>query len=292
VNDPNVQRFLAGTERFHKGHRSQTTFSTSLGFSEFSALALPFLLHFAATKQRSEIRAAAIAGIPVLLAGVVLSQARTGMIGVVASFLIYPSARAFIYWRRHPGSLAASYAVFLSPFLVAAGLACALVIPALRYRILGGGSEGYSNDARVVQLHMGIPKILSHPWGYGIGRGAETLGYVTANDTVTIDSYPLRLALEYGIVGLILYYVLFATALIYTARAALRAPEDDREGQLLIPIGIVLLSFVVMQTVFAQEDNQSVIFVILGLLMALRWRLSRPDGPTDATSAVKVDRTA
>jgi hypothetical protein len=271
VDDPNVERFLAGTSRIGQAHRVQATFTTSLGLSEYLALVMPFMLHFAASRYRMTVRVLAGCTVPVLIGTAVLSQARVGLVGMLLAALVYPLTRTFFYWRRNPQNLASSTVVLLSPVLFVAGLVVAYLIPGIRYRVLGGGSDQYSNQARVEQLHMGMPKILSQPWGHGIGQGADTLGYVAAGGNLTIDSYPLRLALEYGIVGFLLYYAIFAVALISAARSASALSKTEKPS-LFVPIGIALLCFAVMQTAFAQEDNHPVVFTLFGMLAALTYR--------------------
>jgi hypothetical protein len=271
VDDPNVERFLAGTSRLGGAHRVQATFTTSLGLSEYLALVTPFMLHFAASRYRIIVRLLAGCAVPIMLGTAVLSQARVGLVGMLLAILIYPLTRIFFYWRRNPQNLAASTVVLLSPALFAGGLVLAYLIPGIRYRVLGGGSDQYSNQGRVEQIHMGVPKILGQPWGHGIGQGAETLGYFASGGNLTIDSHPLRLALEYGVIGFVVYYAIFAIALINAFRSA-SALSLDEKPSLFVPIAIALICFPIMQTAFAQEDNHPIIYTLLGMLVALTYR--------------------
>jgi hypothetical protein len=274
VNDENVERILAGTSRVEgQAHRVQATYSTSLGLGEYVALAMPFLFYFATGRYPAILRMAAIAAVPLLVLTVVFTQARVGFVGILISVLVYPFTWLFLLWRRNPKSLLAASAMFFSPVLLGAALVTTYVVPGIRVRMWGGGREQLSTQARVDQFHMGVPKLMSHPWGYGIGQGATALGYANPAGVLTIDSYSLRLAMEYGIVGLIVFYAVFVAALYYASRGALAAPQDNREAKLFVPIGIALLSFIVIKSVFAQEDNQSLVFMLLGMLAALAYRV-------------------
>jgi hypothetical protein len=271
INDPTVERILAGTARQGKGHRIQATFSTSLSLAEYFALSVPFFLHFAATKYRNFTRILAAVSLPLVIIATVLTQARTGLLGITISILLYPVVSAYIYWRNHKSSFAASALVLASPLVIVFGMAAAIIVPGIRIRLLGGGAESYSNDARKVQMSMGIPKILHHPWGYGVGQGAETLGFTNAAGMLTIDSYPLLLALEYGVFGLILWFLIYLFAFSESIRAILVEGdyESDREYKLLIPIAIALIGFVAMKVNLAQEDNEPVVYLLLGLMTSL-----------------------
>jgi hypothetical protein len=270
VNDPSVQAALAGTARMgSKQYRSQGTFTTSLALSEYMALAVPFALHFIFNRYPPRIRAAGVAALILAITAAVFSQARTGLVGILLGMLIYPLAWMFLHSQKNRASLAAYAVVYLSPLIFLGGLAASFVVPALKYRIWAGGASSYSNQSRIDQWHLGIPKILSHPWGHGIGQGAQALGYFSPGGGLTIDSYVLRLLLEYGPAGLIVFYLLFAVAIYYVlkARALLGA---SRAQALLLPAGIALFNYALMKSVFAQEDNMPIVAMLLGLIVALR----------------------
>jgi hypothetical protein len=275
VNDPNVARILMGTIRLGSGvPRVQGTFSTALGLAEYLALAMPFMVHFAASRAYDPfVRAGAALAVPLLVLTVVFTQARVGFVGLFICAVGYPLAHAVLRWRRDPQNLLATYTIFLSPFAVAVALVVSYLIPGIRVRMWGGGATQLSNQSRSDQWHMGLPKLLKHPWGYGIGQGADALGYFNASGVPTIDSYTLRLALEYGIVGLLVFYAIFGVALLYVGRAAERSPPGDREAALLVPAGLALLSYIMIKSVFAQEDNQPLVFMLLGMAAAIVGRM-------------------
>jgi hypothetical protein len=273
VNDETVARILTGQVRALGAHRVQATFSTSLGFGEYLAMATPFLFYFATTRRHALVRLGALLAIPLIILLVILTQARVGAVGVTMVFFVYPFAWVFLRWRRNRSDYLAASAVYLSPALAAVGLVICYIVPGIRYRVLGGGADQASTQARMDQLHIGIPKILHNPLGYGIGQGANALGFRNWDGVLTIDSYTLRIVLEYGVVGLLLFYGVFAAAITYAARGALLAPRSERESSLFIPAGTALLCYLAIKSAFAQEDNQPFVFMLMGMVVALCYRL-------------------
>ncbi len=275
VNDPSVQMALSGVARAGLEHRVQATFSTSLAFSEYLAMAMPFMLNFAFGRYSMTTRAAALLAFPIVIAALVMTQSRTGMIGAIVAVTAYPVIRVFLYWRRNRQSLAASSALMLSPAAVAAFLAICYVVPGLHNRMFGGGRDASSNDSRRIQIEMGLPKIFARPWGYGLGRGADTLQYpYPGAGTYSIDVYQIRLLLEYGFIGILVYYCMVYFALRYASNYALKESDLLREKSLFIPLLIVIIGFTLMQIYFALDDNQPIMYVLYGALLALIYRCS------------------
>jgi hypothetical protein len=271
INDPTISRILAGTARQGKGHRTQATFTTSLGLAEYLGLCMPFLFFFATEPSTKVVKGAALCSIPLVLLATVTTQARTGLLGIAVAVLVYPVLWVFLEWRRNKNSFAIYALVASAPAFLAAGLAAALTIPGIRIRLLGGGGEQESSQARIVQMHMGLPKVLTHPWGYGIGQGGEVLGYTNAEGLLSIDSYPLRVILEFGIIGFVVWICIYVAALYYAFTGAINSKKGD-EFRIFMPITVVILSYLLMKVNFAQEDNQPVIYVIFGMLTAMFYR--------------------
>lgn len=143
-----------------------------------------------------------------------------------------------------------------------------MFIGRLRNMFWGNGSEQSSTDARVAQLTIGLPKVLSHHQGYGIGMGGETLGFRPFG-RMTIDNYYLSIALEYGVIGFVIFYGMFAAAIYYCASATAKHRFQSRNFGFLTAIGISLLTFVVIKSSFSEQDNHPLIFMMLGMAMAL-----------------------
>ena len=117
---------------------------------------------------------------------------------------------------------------------------------------------------------MGWQKLLQWPFGYGIGQAAPTLGFgKDIGGMITIDTYYLSIVLEYGVVGFIVYYGMFAIAIYEGIRRSLFAHSDNEDRAFLLPITVSLITFIVVKSVFSQQDNHPVVFMMLGALVAL-----------------------
>jgi hypothetical protein len=273
IDDPSVQRALAGAQRSALGtHRVSSTFSTSLGLSEFLALAIPFVLHFVRSEFNWKLRLAAWVSIPTFVFVIVISQSRLGLVGSLISLL------AFIFIWALRGRIADRSNPFWTGILVAYPIMSSLIVAStffvgrIHARVWGNGPQQFSDQSRIEQWKLGIPRILTHPWGFGIGKGNEALGFADNGGFGTIDSYYLLIALEYGVIGFIVYYGMIFFALYLAGMRAISPEPLKGETALLIPIGIALANFIVIKSVFAQSDNHPIIFMVLGMLVALLYR--------------------
>jgi hypothetical protein len=270
IEDESVQAILGGSMRAGTTrYRTQATFTTPLGLAEFIALALPFNLHLVASRFSHRLRLAALASIPVLLYGCFLTDSKLGTVGCLAGIVVYGFVAAFQNWRKNKQSIFAATFTFSYPAVLCMVVAALMFVGRFRRIILGDGSHSNSTDARIAQYDMGIDRILHWPFGYGIGMGGPTLGFGTDRGFTSIDTYYLSIALEYGIIGFIVYYGMFAIALFEGGRRSLLAPSQNEDRSFLLPITVSLLVFVVVKSVFSQQDNHPVVFMMLGALVAL-----------------------
>ncbi len=273
IDDPAVQRALAGSARAALGtHRVQSVFTTSLGLSEFLALSIPFVLHFVRSEFNWKLRLAAMVCVPTFVFVIVISQSRLGLVGSLVSLL------AFIFIWAFRRRMADRENPFWTGILVAYPVISSLIVAStffvgrIHARVWGNGPQQFSDQSRIEQWKLGIPKILTHPWGYGIGKGNEALGFSDAGGFATIDSYYLLIGLEYGVIGFVIYYGMIFFAFYLAGKRAISPEPLEGENALLIPIGIALANFIVIKSVFAQSDNHPIIFMILGMLVALLYR--------------------
>lgn len=274
IEDENVQRILSGASRAGKGvYRVQSKFTTSLGLAEYYALICPFVLHFMFHARKLWVRLAAAACFPALFKMIVLTDSRLGMVGFFFSILFSVLLWGAWRWFRHRDSVFGPAVVLSFPALFVAFLTASFFVGRLRGLIWGDGSQQASTDSRKAQVAMGIPKILSHPWGYGMGRAGDALGYANAAGVVTIDTYYLAVTLEFGVIGFFIYYAIFVSGTAHLVRRVGRALSD--EEMLIGPIGIALLNFLVIKSIFSQQENHALVFVMLGIATALCWRIDQ-----------------
>lgn len=273
IEDPDVQRILAGVHREALNqHRVQGTFTTPLGLSEFMALSLPFIVNFAIGKYSMVMRIAAAATLPVMVFAIIVTQSRLGMVGVGVSALMFVFFFGAQRLRRDGNDIVGRAILFSYPVLACLFVAASFFVGHIRHVVWGTGATADSTQARFGQWQAGIPKILARPWGYGLGQGASSLNWTIASGLVTIDSYYLTLSMEYGVFGLLLYVWALVAAIAMAVRLALAGEYKDREAALIVPATIALANFVVIKTVFSQQDNHPMIFMVLGLVTALAYR--------------------
>lgn len=272
VEDDSVQGILSAAMRRATGeYRVKAMFTTPLGLAEFLAYAAPFILHFAMGRYSPQMRLAAALSLPLLLFVVMSTDSRLGMVGCILALLAYALYWALMRWRSDKQSLAGPAVVLAYPAAFSMVIAATFFVTRLRRKVWGGGAQEASNAGREIQVQTGIPKIISNPIGHGIGQGAETLGTVGSGGMLTIDNYHLLIILEYGVIGFFIYYGIVIASIIYSGRTAL-SPKLEPELTLLAPLCITMANFLVIKSVFSQQDNHPIIFMILGMIAALVYR--------------------
>jgi len=271
IDDPSVQRNLGGLTRAATGvYRVHSKFGTALGLGEYLALATPFVYQIIISARTRLTRLAAIATVPLILYITIKTDSRLALIGFLGSTLSYVLIWAVLRWRQDRHSLLAPAVVFAFPVFAGLFLAATVFIGRLRAMVWGTGAHQASNDTREAMYQAGIPMVLRNPLGHGIGQGAVTLGYANGEGVLTIDTYYLAVGLEYGVIGFLVYYGLILSGIWHAGQLTLRA----REPELLFaaPIAVALLNFFVTKSVFSQQENHPLVFVMLGILVALLWR--------------------
>ena len=280
VNDPAFARTLAGVTREGGAYRAEGPFTTPLGLGEYCALLMPFMLYFVASPVKLYLRALAGISIPLLFQVVLLSDSRLGLIGCMLSFATFVLLYAVFMWRANKESLWATAIVMAYPAFAAVLFMSTLVVGRIRERVWGSGQYDDSNAGRSAQYHAGIPKVLANPIGHGAGTAGDVLGYANAAGTVTIDTYYLRIGLEFGIVGFVTYYGMIIAASAYSARASMDVKDRRSELMLLIPATASLWNFLIIKAVFSNDENHPLAFMMMGMVVALCYRLRNGEAAT------------
>jgi hypothetical protein len=286
VQDPSALLSIMGMSRAGTGiYRIQSTFTTPLTLGQFLALGVPFVLQFAMGPYRFWLRVAAFFTVALMVVCALLTQGRSSAGSFLVTGMLYMFYWAYRRFRQREDNFIGSLIVWSYPLMGLAVLAASVFIGKIRRKVWGGGETANSNLARVTQYHTGIPMVLRHPWGYGMGRGAETLGFTIPGGLVTIDTYYLMIALEYGVIGFLVFYSMFLWTIYKGGRAALQKDGQSRDRSFLAPAVICLTNFVIIAAVFSQQDNNPLIFMALGMVVALLSRDKVADAALPTTVA-------
>jgi hypothetical protein len=286
IDDPYIAIILAGVFREASGqYRIESTFSTSLGFGEYIALTVPFVLHFVVTTGRPSTRFAAACSVVFLMGMAVLSGTRLAAVGCLLTLLLYLLLIAMRRWQTRPDSLLGPAVALGYPAIFAAGVASTFFVGRIRHLVFGDGSQQGSTDDRIAQYKLGLPMVMHNPIGHGIGTGGTTLGY-SPFGFMTIDTYYMDIALEYGVLGFFVYYSMFAIAIYQAGKHALfRTVGRDDDLAFLAPLAMALMNFIVIKSVFSQQDNHPLVFMMLGMTAALLARARAKSSPMKAPRA-------
>ena len=277
VETDSVNSILSGATRSATGvYRTKATFSTPLGMAEFLALSMPFVIHLMMGRYRLITRLIAAASLPIMVHAVILTDSRLGVVGTIMSFLLYFMFWAVLRWRRNRSDLLAPAILFASPAVVVATVMATFFVRRLRLMVWGGGAQAASNEGRADQLDKGLPMVLKNPIGHGPGQAAETLGHHGGGGVLTIDNYYLAIGLEYGVVGFVAFYGMFILAGYQAGKRAITmSGSGPREFDLFVPLTVSLANFIVIKSVFSQQDNHPIVFMMLGMIVALAYRLNQ-----------------
>ncbi|HEX5378283.1 MAG TPA: O-antigen ligase family protein [Phenylobacterium sp.] len=286
VQDEYVSRVLQGARRLGTDeYRVQGTHSTSLGFAEYLALTTPFVIHFMMGKYPPWVKVAAALSIPFIFYTIYKTGARLGMVGFFIAALLYTLCWGVMRWRQVRGSLIGPTVVLAYPAFFCAFIAATFFVQRLHNMVWGGSNTSYSNEGRMDQVAAGMPKIISHPWGYGIGQGAEALDYHNLAGVLTIDTYYLLVALDYGVVGFLVYFAAIIVVIVQCAKYGLVVAPKERERTFLIPLGISLSAFFIIKSIFSQTENHTLQFMMMGMALALIYRIkTQPEVAEDPAS--------
>ncbi|WP_293454362.1 O-antigen ligase family protein [Phenylobacterium sp.] len=281
IEDESVLKALAGVQRAYGGfHRVQATAGTPLGFAEYLGLTMPFAMHFALNSRSIAFRIISGTYVPLAIYVIILTDSRLGIVASLVSAMLYLLLWSIRRWRMASSSILGPALVLAYPAIFLTGIAATFLVGRLRKSVWGGGAQQASTDSRKDQWAMAIPKILHQPMGHGQGRGGQTLGYVAADGSLTIDSYYLTLLLEFGVLGFALYMALFLRT-SWTGGVNAFSAKTDNDLLLLMPLSVALFDFVVVKAVLSQDHNHPLVFMMLGATLALVYRSKIANAETE-----------
>jgi len=183
----------------------------------------------ALARLRGFMRIAAIVGIPLMAAGLALSQARADMAGLAASLAVFA-----VLALRSKETRGIAIAGLL---LIAAAIPIGIVAThgTVLDRVLAQDSVAYAQATRDRSRDIVIAELPSFPFGHGLGA-AGAGGNLRDEDGLAVDSVYFSTLYETGIVGLFTLLFVQGTLLVLGIRAVLRTKEV---GARTVFIGIV-----------------------------------------------------
>lgn len=283
IDDEVIDRILRPNFRFGQ-YRSQAIFGVSLSMAEFLAISFTLILHRFMGRVKPLEKFGLVLAMAAVVAGIAMSGARVGFMGLVAGVSAYFLIWGYRRYRSNKTDVIGAALTYGYPALVAIAAFLIVSVDALRVRVLGGGGSQISNDARQMQFEMAPPVIMRSPiFGHGGGRGAEALGFHTPGGELTIDTYILSVALDYGILGFLLFYgaILYVGIRVGMFVLNQENPSEDQESQeldYLFPLVVMLFQFLLIKTVLSQEENHSILFMLFGALIAILHRQAEKSG--------------
>ena len=273
-----VDAILVGGSRSATGaYRIQSIFTTSLSFSEFLGLSTPFFLFFIVHTQRQMIKIALLLYLPFSFWIILKTDSRLGVIAFFVSVFFYVLFWGIRRWQRDRHGLIAPAVVLAYPVILAGFFALTLIWRRLEVMVWGGGPQQASNEARRLQWMSGMRELKQWPLGNGFGSAGELVGYYDAAGRLSLDSYYITVLLDFGIIGFVAFFGMFVITAIKSIRVGLAT--DDKEIELLIPLGIMLSVFVIVKGVLSQDDNHTLVFMALGAAVALYHRATYKPQP-------------
>ncbi len=266
-------------EKLHFGYvrsgelRVKSIFLTSTGYAEFIGMAAPLALWAVLHAPNVRRFLAAIALLYLLFYAGLLTQARTAMVGftiAVPVFMALWVVRRYIRKGASQRDVLSSGMLWLAPAGLAVFAAAIMFIPRLRVRVLGGSQHRKSNAGREAQWDMAIPKIFENPLGYGVDKIESAVPFYNWAGVFTIDSYPIILLIEYGVLGFLAYIVMFGAAVYLGARTYVLG--ESREELLAGAFAVSILCYMVSRVVVATGPAPTLAFAYAGIVLGLWWR--------------------
>ena len=289
VDDATLSVVLGAQSRSSDGlYRARGPFVTSLVFAEFLAICMPFILHWILTGRTLLLRLVMSSVWVLVLTANVLTQSRLGLVGTIVGTVVYVPLWAFRRWRADPTSLAGPTILFGAPIVAVAMIGVVFSSHTLTMRVLGGGAQQASTEAREEQRRLTIPKVLRNPIGYGRTSSGGVIGFVSPSGVVTVDNHYLTTVIDLGIPGLIGFYGMFAVAAWQAGRQFLQGGDNDTD--LSGPLAAMFAMFLVVKSVLSEETNHGLVFLLLGMTLALRARHKHLVGMLDFDGEADITR--
>jgi O-antigen ligase len=233
-------------KRFAGVHSDPNTLAMTL------ALAIPMAWYLGMTSQRPVLRWVCRLFIPVALLSIGLTASRGGMLAATVALMIVPLTMT----RLSPGKLVVALLL-----LTVSGVVAATYVPERaieRLASTGTEVEDMSLGGRGGIWIVGVRALALKPiTGYGVGSWRRAVSPWLGPDPQVAHNSFLSLAVEAGMVGLVLYLAMFVAVFL----AVMRLPSTERRLSL-----VLLGTLVVAMMPLTWEDQKSVWFILAVLI--------------------------
>lgn len=273
VDEATMANMLGSQARSTDGiYRVRGPFALSLVFAEYLALCMPFILHWLVTGRSLALRLAMVLAWILVFMAIWITQSRLGAVGAIVAHIVYLPVWAYRRWKADNSALLGPFILFGTPVAAIVALGVIFSSHTLTAKIMGGPAAAASNAARATQRAMAIPKVLHNPIGHGLGQSGTVLGFANAGGYITVDNHYITTSLDLGVLGLVSFYGMFLIAAWIGIKMFVNT--TDRETELAGPLAIMFLVFFVIKSVLSQDNNHSLVLLLLGMLVAL-WARER-----------------
>ena len=259
---------MATTGGFRNGEfRAPSVFNNSLSFGQFEAMIVPFgyyfLLHRRGVDQWLGFLVVASG-----LLGVITSGARGAYVALIAATPVFAGLWALRKARFNPRSLEPAMVGVAGGSGFTGLIILIFTWVKLRNRVLGRPGDP-STQSRWDQWHMALPHIQANPLtGHGVGTGADVVGYFNPGaEFPTLDSMLISMLVETGVPGFLFFYGSVIFAIVLGARKYLL--DSSSRGAFAGGLSCSLIAFLVYSIVLSQVENFTLLFLFLGLTIAL-----------------------
>jgi len=257
-------------------YRGESTFEHPIILGQFFAMFLPCCWYVLRYGNGKWLRlAAAMAG----LLGVVsiYTSGSRSALALAIPMLVMMGMWEIWLWLKRSNNRPAQYLVMLQFPLLLGVFGMVLFY----LRTIAAGTTQVTRGSASVRLDMlnaGLHKIDSAMlMGHGIGEATNVVTFVGTGGTRTLDNYYLVIALESGVIGLLLNLALW----MYFMWRSLSFVTDrnvDR-SRLGVLISLALLCYIAIMTIHALQSLTWLLMVMFALILILNERKRLAPGP-------------
>lgn len=238
-------------------YRAQGSFYNPLSLAHYLIFMLPLL--YSAKKLLSSWRVMRAVYIAMTILAALATGSRAALL-IVMTFFIYAVAKRIVDMAKSKLPSVRVFGVFAGIVFLIVSIALSLGV----VKIIEGGNEQEQSStvARLSQLSMGVDSILENPiLGIGPRMAATVAGTSVSAERVSIDNFYLSMAIESGLLVLLLYIIVMINLISKSGYTHLIVNDQWALG--------LRMSFILFAVFFFISSLYEELMPFLVLLMAL-----------------------